>query len=292
MAHGQPEKNNKMPDVNSTVTHEEEVRQGRRFAFGANWQAFLQSLTDERIRKAEVSLRTMLQLDDLRGKTFIDIGSGSGLFSLAAANMGAQVVSFDYDPQSIACTAELRERFHPQSPAWNVRPGSALDREFLATLGQFDLVYSWGVLHHTGQMWSALENAGQLVAPQGKLFIAIYNDQGRSSQFWRQIKRLYCGLPAALRWLVLLPCFARLWGPTLLRDLFWFPPLRTWREYVRNRGMSPWRDVVDWVGGYPFEVAKPEEVLERVRSAGFELTKMTTCGGGLGCNEYVFVKKS
>ena len=103
---------------------------------------------------------------------------------------------------------------------------------------------------------------------------------------------MYCGLPAALRWLVLLPCFARLWGPTLLRDLFWFPPLRTWREYVRNRGMSPWRDVVDWVGGYPFEVAKPEEVLERVRSVGFELTKMTTCGGGLGCNEYVFVKKS
>lgn len=269
-----------------------EVDEGERFAFGANWQKFLATLTEGQIRRAEESLRDMLQLTDLAGLTFLDIGSGSGLFSLAACNLGAEVRSLDYDPQSVACTRELQRRYHPGNVRWTVEAGSILDAQYLQAIPQHDIVYSWGVLHHTGDLWQALRNTFSLVKPGGKLFIAIYNDQGRASRRWLAVKRAYCGSPRFLRWMILLPCFLRLWGPTLLRDALRLRPLHSWRNYQSPRGMSPWRDVVDWVGGLPFEVARPEEVFHAARDAGFELRELRTCGGGPGCNEFVFVRSS
>src|ERR1044072_5239228 len=100
----------------------------------------------------------MLEVDNLLGKKFLDVGSGSGLFSLAARRLGAQVHSFDYDPQSVACTGELRRRYFPDDLHWVVQQGSVLDQGYLASLGSFDVVYAWGVLHHTGAMWRALDN--------------------------------------------------------------------------------------------------------------------------------------
>ena len=66
--------------------------------------------------------------------------------------------------------------------------------------------------------------------------------------------------------------------------------MKTWHEYANNsvRGMSAWHDLVDWVGGLPFEVAKPEEIIEYFKERGFTLEKLTTCAGGHGCNQYVF----
>src|SRR5687768_17002539 len=128
----------------------------------------------------------MLNVERLDGKSFLDIGSGSGLFSLAARRLGARVHSFDYDPQSVACTTELRRRYVPASADWIVERGSALDRDYLSTLGTFDVVYSWGVLHHTGSMWQALDNVKPLVAERGHLYIAIYNDLGEITDRWEQ----------------------------------------------------------------------------------------------------------
>jgi 2-polyprenyl-6-hydroxyphenyl methylase/3-demethylubiquinone-9 3-methyltransferase len=268
-----------------------EIRSGERFTFGDNWAAFLRVLDDERIRAAEDSLKAKLELERLDGKRFLDAGSGSGLFSLAARRLGAQVVSFDFDPQSVACTAELKRRYFPDDPHWSVEQGSVLDGEFLSGLGTFDIVYSWGVLHHTGAMWDALERVEHLVAPEGKLFIAIYNDQGRASRIWTRVKKAYVSAPGRLKWLVLAPAFVRLWGPTLVRDTVKGSPLRSWRGYDKGgRGMHPWRDVVDWVGGYPFEVAKPEEIFAFLQARAFELRRLKTCAGGHGCNEYVFVR--
>ena len=88
-----------------------EVARGERFEFGKNWGRFLAVLNDERISEAEASLKSMLKVEGLTGKSFLDIGSGSGLFSLAARRLGARVHSFDYDPQSVACTAELKRRY-------------------------------------------------------------------------------------------------------------------------------------------------------------------------------------
>lgn len=263
-----------------------------RFEFGANWKRFLDSLDDERIQEAEKSLIKMLSMENLKGKKFIDVGSGSGLFSLAARRLGAEVYSFDYDKESVACTQKLKERYFNVDDCWEITSGDVLEIKFLESLGKFDIVYSWGVLHHTGEMWKALENVVSLVKENGILFIAIYNDQGRSSKLWKKIKKTYCRLPNKLKFIVLWPSFIRLWGPTTIRDILRMKPFSTWRGYKKSRGMSPWFDVIDWVGGYPFEVAKPEEIFKFYKQRGFVMIELSTSGGGLGCNQYVFVKET
>jgi hypothetical protein len=105
-----------------------------------------------------------------------------------------------------------------------------------------------------------------------------------------KVKKTYNRLPRRLRWLVLWPAAIRLWGPTTIRDMFAGRPFHTWRTYAAGslRGMSPWRDVVDWVGGLPFEVATPERIFRLYRDRGFRLLELRTCAGGHGCNEFVF----
>jgi 2-polyprenyl-6-hydroxyphenyl methylase/3-demethylubiquinone-9 3-methyltransferase len=269
--------------------HAAELTRGERFRFGANWRRFLASVDEGRIARARESLSVALHAPSLAGRRFLDAGCGSGLFSLAARRLGASVTSFDYDPASVACAEELRRRFDGSSSDWTIREGSVLDARFLDTLGTFDVVYSWGVLHHTGALWTAMDLAAQRVKPGGSLFIAIYNDQGPASRRWLAVKTLYNRLPASLRFLVVLPAFAVLWGPRFAIETVRLHPGRAWRAYAKtSRGMSPWRDVVDWVGGLPFEVARPEAVVAFCRARGFELLTQTTQGGGHGCNEFVF----
>jgi 2-polyprenyl-3-methyl-5-hydroxy-6-metoxy-1,4-benzoquinol methylase len=276
-----------------TSLHANEITSGERFEFGKNWQRFLEVLNEERICQAEESLKLMLRVNNLEGKRFLDIGSGSGLFSLAARRLGASVVSIDYDPNSVGCTAELRRRYFELDQEWNILEGSALDTEFIKSLGLFDVVYSWGVLHHTGDMWKGLENAQWPVVNGGQLFIAIYNDMGSQSKRWKWIKHTYNKIPRVLQ----APVAACIIAPTEMKaamgsllKLKFGQYVRSWKQYEQNRGMTKWRDVVDWVGGYPYEVAKPEEVFEFFRDRGFVLSKLKCGGVGLGCNEFVFVR--
>lgn len=260
-------------------THSAELASGNRFAFGENWSRFLSVIDDERIMTAEASLKSMLEVADLSGKTFLDVGSGSGLFSLAARRLGARVRSFDYDPASVRCTRQLKKRFFDSDPNWTIEEGSILDQKYLAQLGKFDIVYSWGVLHHTGSMWKAMENISPLVSPHGALFIALYNRQPIASRYWSAVKKLY-NRNRLLRPFLIGVHLIYPTAPSLL--------LRTLFQRRMNRGMSFWHDLLDWLGGYPFEVASPEEVLEFCKMRGYRLTKLKTVGGRLGCNEYVF----
>ncbi|WP_437221717.1 class I SAM-dependent methyltransferase [Planctomicrobium sp. SH661] len=262
----------------------EEIQRGKRFTFGRNWASFLKTLDDSRIQIAMQSLRELLVVEDLSGKTFLDVGSGSGLFSLAARKLGATVHSFDFDPMSVKCAQELRERFDSDSRQWTIEQGSALDAEFLSSLGKFDVVYSWGVLHHTGQMWQALENVSQLVHPGGKLAIAIYNDQGLRSKLWHLVKRVYCA-NAVGRMLMLAIFIPWFFVRTILVSLI--RGRNEFAAYRRNRGMSIVHDWIDWLGGYPFEVATFEEIERFFGARGFRLisSKRTR---RLGCNEFCF----
>lgn len=261
-----------------------------RFAFGRNWRDFQTDIDEHRIRIAEQSLKEMLGLEDLHGRAFLDAGSGSGLFSLAAVRLGStRVHSFDLDVDSVAATEALRQAHAPDA-AWTVEQGDVTDRAYVESLGKHDVVYSWGVLHHTGRMWDALDNVAEATSPDGLLFVAIYNDQGGLSRCWRGVKRLYNRLPPRLRPVytvaVMAPYELRLIAGAIARREPW-SYVHGWTRPL-TRGMSRWNDLVDWVGGYPFEVATPAAVFEHLHERGFALERLATVGGSIGCNEFVF----
>jgi SAM-dependent methyltransferase len=275
-------------DPSSSVTESKRSAQPR-FGFGQNWLSFTKLVSEEHLAQAQQDLVDMLGIATLEGLSFLDIGSGSGLASLAAYRLGARVHSFDYDLASVTSTEELRRRFGGDDPRWQVEQGSVLDETFMSSLGEFDVVHAWGVLHHTGDMVSAMGQTLARVCPNGLLYLALYNDQGLRSRLWRAVKLSYNRLPAGLQ----RPFVALVMGPResavatiyLLRGRPGIY-LKRWTDYRSERGMSKWHDLVDWVGGYPFEVATPDSVFEFYHQRGFTLERMSLTRSA-GCNRYI-----
>lgn len=216
--------------------------------------------------------------------TFLDIGCGSGLSSLVAYRLGAErVLSIDIDPSCIDCAIALRTQFASGTNRWNIQQGSVLDRDLLASLGRFSYVYSWGVLHHTGSMWEALDNLASCVEPGGKLHIALYHAHKNSAR-WLKVKRICNRWPRSI-FPLLKACYG-LYAYARLLARFRSP-----REYLlrynKDRGMNFWRDIEDWLGGLPYEYCKPDQVVDFLSDQGFTLLRVRTTDSK-GCNEFLF----
>jgi 2-polyprenyl-6-hydroxyphenyl methylase/3-demethylubiquinone-9 3-methyltransferase len=259
------------------------------FSFGRNWQDFVKRyLNPERESVAIASLLEFLERKDLKDLSFLDIGCGSGLFSLAAYRLGAKrIVSVDVDPFSVECTTRLRQAVgSPEN--WSVLHGSILDRSCVAKLESADIVYAWGSLHHTGAMWEAIRNASKLVAPNGLFYLAIYNKvEGRSSSdFWLKVKKLYNRASTPTKRLMELLYVVRYQAlPELIRLR---NPFSFWRNYSKGRGMNAWIDVRDWLGGYPYEFANAGEIFRFCRrELGLTLVNLHSVNN-LGLNEFLF----
>ena len=275
--------------ANSTLTHDVSVAPSDAFHFGRNWQRYIDTqLNADRERIAADSLHGLV--GDLTGKSFLDIGCGSGLFSLCAWRAGARrVVSIDVDPDSVSATQRIRSTAGDPDD-WLVFRGSVLDQDFLSGITRADVVYSWGVLHHTGDMYPAIRNAASMVEPGGLLAIALYNTVSRGwldSDRWLTIKRTYNHSGRAVQ--------------TAMEGLYWAywlagrlknrqNPARTAREYRRSRGMALWTDLVDWLGGYPYEHASVEEILAfSRRELNLDTVQvLPVANDGLGNNQFVF----
>ena len=252
----------------------------RLFNFGLNWQAFSSQRLDARgLDAATRSLGSLLQRDTLQGVSFLDVGCGSGLFSIAAQRLGAaRVVGLDVNPVCIAVSEQNHACWAPDAPI-TFEQASVLDAASLDKLGHFDIVYAWGSLHHTGAMWNALRNVTQRVVPGGTLALSIYNKH-LTSPIWRVIKRLYNQLPSFLQ-----QPMAVLFAGVIYVAKF----LVTRRNPLeKERGMDFWYDVVDWIGGYPYEFASPAEVTAFVTRQGFQLRHFVAAQVPTGCNEFVF----
>jgi SAM-dependent methyltransferase len=262
-----------------------QLRPGSRlnlFDFGSNWEAFSEQRIDgQRLTSAVHSLSALLQRDALKGLSFLDVGCGSGLFAVAAYKLGAgRIVGIDINPRCITVSERNRDNLVAGAPI-TFRSASALSPEVLDSLGQFDLVYAWGSLHHTGAMWDAIRNVTRRVSPGGTLVLAIYNKH-ITSPVWRMIKWLYNQLPGFAQRLMVI-----LFGGIIYVAKF----LVTRRNPLdKERGMDFWFDVIDWVGGYPYEYAAPEEVKDFVCSDGFRLRRYVAAEVPTGCNEFVFSK--
>jgi len=253
------------------------------FDFGSNWQAFsARRLDGVRLTAAVRSLQSLLEKDTLEGLSFLDVGCGTGLFSIAAHQLGAaKVVGIDVSPSCISVSEQNRDRLAPHAPILFLQ-GSALSRGNLHSLGPFDIVYAWGSLHHTGAMWEAIRNVAKQVSPGGLLVLAIYN-QHLTSPVWKFIKRLYNRLPG----------FGRVSMAVLFSGIIYVAKfLVTGRNPLeKERGMDFWFDVVDWIGGYPYEYTTPLEVEKFVTAQGFKPSNSIPARVPTGCNEFVFIKK-
>ena len=267
-----------------------------RFAFGANWSQYADLIDEKRLRAATDNLLRLLPElsawpgSDGAAPSFLDIGCGSGIHAVAAASLGARVTAIDIDPDSVATTSRLVERLGLQDQI-SVREASILDWRSGET---FDIVYSWGVLHHTGRMWEAFARAIDLVKPQAdsRLAIALYR-RTKACGFWKAEKKWYAGAgPLGQK-------FARAVAGTtwdLARMRGGVMPWTYRRDYYRQRGMSVSHDLHDWLGGYPYESATPHEVrsfagahgMTEVRSFVYLEDGLVSGFMGSGCDEFVF----
>jgi len=261
------------------------------FAFGKNWASYADLIGQPQIEEAKRGLLKLIPASDLAGRSFLDIGCGSGVHSLAAAQLGvSRLLATDIDTDSVATTRAVLTKFAVGAP-WEAKAVSVFDLDPERD-GRFDIVYSWGVLHHTGAMWEAIAKAAAMVAPGGLLAIALYR-RIVFDPFWKLEKRWYSkASPGAQK----LAQSAYISAYRLARSVRGKGSYQDFvANYRSNRGMDFAHDVHDWLGGYPYESASAREVESRLSALGFSARKVSARGRSLGvfgsgCDEYVYMR--
>jgi 2-polyprenyl-6-hydroxyphenyl methylase/3-demethylubiquinone-9 3-methyltransferase len=259
------------------------------FEFGENWLSFVDVVSEERIAGAVEGLERLFPDGELRGKRFLDIGCGSGLSMLAALRLGsAEVRGVDIDENSVKASRRCLAQFSGESKS-EVFRSSVFDLD-PNDLGRFDVVHSWGVLHHTGDMWRARQSAVAMLDDHGILAISLYKKTPFCG-IWRVEKRLYSRSPAFIQGAVRRTYLLARTG----RELF--AGRNPWTRGGSSkpaRGMSASHDTHDWLGGYPYESASPEEVRTKLARLGLSIVheNITLSGRlpgvfGTACDEYV-----
>lgn len=262
------------------------------FAFGKNWLDYADKIDEPRIAQAMIDLQRLNNAARFDGKSFLDIGCGSGIHALAALRLGAaSVTCVDIDPDSVEATTRTLKRFAPDSTV-AVRVQSVFEMS-PENCGQFDVVYSWGVLHHTGAMERAITNAATLVAPNGVLILALY----RKTPFcgmWRHIKKWYTNTTPSRQQKFMNGYISLTHRLMLLRGVDVEAKIA---NYGQSRGMNYYNDVHDWLGGYPYESITPQDCFALMQKLGFDreygnLKPVSKTMGifGSGCDEYSFKK--
>ena len=261
-----------------------------RFGFGRNWRNYSKLITKDRLLKAELHLKDRFQVQSLEGR-FLDVGCGSGVFSVAALNLGAKVKGFDFDINSVKTSRKVLVEFSAGNTNWEVKQGDILTTNHKDDISQSDFIYSWGVLHHTGNMELAIENIARNAKRNARWVVAIYNDLGIESVKWTKLKKLYVDY-VPLRPFLLIYSYYRFWAKQQFHSAIHFRnPFDGWKNYtIDSRGMSAWYDLIDWAGGYPFEVATPEWMKDKIEPLGWRMVNMWR-NDGIGNNEFLFVRE-
>jgi len=251
------------------------------FSFGENWTDFNKHVTEEEILKAQKDLVYWIGKDNISGKRILDMGCGSGIHSLCLYNLGAgELISFDYDPYSVSATKEYWEKKDKPSN-WKIFQGSVLDKDFIGQLGNFDLVYSWGVLHHTGSMWQAINNALSMVKDHGLFYLTIYKDDNYEHSI--KVKEQYNASSAFGKKRIIYKEIMKI----MARRTLGFKNPFTWNRKL-DRGMNTYHDLIDWLGGLPYEAASEDEFLQWGIANKLQLKRIWCSNGKGSCNYYLF----
>jgi len=257
------------------------------FDFGENWVAYSrEALTKEKVESARIDFKQLYSGISFEGKRFLDIGFGQGLALLFAKEMGAIVTGCDINHKCKE-SLEITKQVVGYKGEITTIIGSILSKETMNALrgdcnNKFDIVHSWGVLHHTGSMYKSLKDVTTLVENDGYIVLAIYNRHW-SSPLWRFIKFVYCYMPQMVQKLLIAGL-----TPIIVASKF----IVTGKNPLKcKRGMSFFHDVTDWIGGYPYEYASSEEICSIMRSKGFTCVRTVLAEVPTGCNQFVFKRE-
>jgi 2-polyprenyl-3-methyl-5-hydroxy-6-metoxy-1,4-benzoquinol methylase len=267
------------------------VNREKRFEFGRNWRQFVdRHYSQEAVDVSRAHILDFMKRPDLKGLSVIDIGCGSGIHSMAIFQAGAAAIhSFDYDPTSVEATTIVRDKAG-SPPHWSVEQGSALDESYMRTLATYDLVYSWGVLHHTGDVWKAIDLAAERVRPGGLFYIALYSadvQKDPTPEFWLDVKRTYVSSGWLRRRYM---DFWYVWRFMMHRNPARIPVvLKRMHDHGKTRGMNMFTDIRDWLGGWPMEFVWDADAIRFCEQRGLALKEIST---GEANTEFLFERRA